>query len=80
MFWKRKRRSIQKICINCRFYNENWEKEWDQKEHSWCNKEKIDILNDKESDKLGYCKHFRSCSNRDSERRLKEEKRKALII
>lgn len=49
---------IPKFCINCRFFNENWEKEWNQKEHSWCRKPAIDMLNDKESEKLGYCKHF----------------------
>jgi len=52
------REAIQKICINCRFYNENWEKEWEQREHSWCRKLGIDILNDEESKQLGYCKHF----------------------
>ncbi len=48
----------QKICSNCYFYNENWEKEWNKKKYSWCNKKDFDILNDKESEKLGYCKYF----------------------
>lgn len=48
----------QKVCVNCQLYNENWEQEWEQKEYSWCNKEGIDMLNDKESEKLGYCKYF----------------------
>lgn len=49
-----------KVCKNCQSYNENWEKERNQ-EPNWCKVMSVEeMLNDKESEKLGYCKNFAS--------------------
>lgn len=50
-----------KICVNCQSYNENWESEMgrNRREPNWCKKMSVEeMLNDKESEKLGYCKNF----------------------
>lgn len=47
------------ICVNCESYNPNWEKEWNEKKYSWCNDPEIHPLDDRKSEKLGYCSHFK---------------------
>lgn len=57
-----------KVCANCQFYNENWENEIgrNRREPNWCKKMNAEeMLNDKESEKLGYCRYFISKKSGD---------------
>ena len=52
-------RYVLKVCANCQHYNKNWKPERVWLEKNWCMKQDFDdMLNDKESAKLGYCKDF----------------------